>query len=639
MKKSKSTKPSKKEIKTQKEQIDAAELIKEYDKSFDALETTHSEFEDREKVLFGKQTEETKYDVKIVDPTLQTAIIKQNNQLMSQLPTGRVTSISKANYGQAVLMDLVLHKYVIPNATSQYNVFTKIWLMSLYTKVYGSFAILVDYVDRNGYVGPDFFLIPARAVVLQIGKYTMEDSDYVYIRSVVSKDWLKKRDKKVWKNIDEILEAENTLDQSSGNYASYAEKTYSTTPTDLIELVTKYERGKWITFAPQSGFITRELEKKEKDLPVIMNYSYPMLDRVMGLGEIERGITIHQSQNELTNLYMSAVKMSVAPPVKIDLSGVVPKTIVNKPGAKWIIRNGAMNAVQEVQRSPLGLTTFQSTYGFLKSSILGLTNTTDTSISRSMDVGMGKTPQALKMQQAMEQTKTSFDMRMLEGTISKLYTKMINSMTTKQKKPMKFYLLEDEIKTLAETYPDVAKLVNESTGEMIIQPSKIKDAKYKFLIDPASTMKKDEVLQNENVKMLIETINKLPGASDQILKTGELMLGDKKLIFSELIQQLIKTSSLEGIDRLLVDNDKQEQQEEIVTEHQKDEALSNMQPMPPMPGMGMQPGMPGMPGMPAPAPVMPMQPMQPMQPASVMPAPINFENDPELAEIINQIGG
>ena len=95
------------------ERAKASELIQDYQEAFNALETIHNEFEDREKVLFGKQTETNKYATKIVDPTLQTAIIKQNNQLMSQLPTGRVTSISKANYGQAVMMDLILQKYIL----------------------------------------------------------------------------------------------------------------------------------------------------------------------------------------------------------------------------------------------------------------------------------------------------------------------------------------------------------------------------------------------------------------------------------------------------------------------------------------------------------------------------------------------
>lgn len=622
-----------------KAQIEGEKYLTSYNSDFEAMSSIRDDFEEREKILLGVQTEDTKDDrnANVVDPTLQTAIIKQTNQLVTNLPTGQVKPISKGNVGEAFLMNLILHKYVIPNALSQYDVFTKIWLMSLYTKVYGSFGVMVDYVVKDDYVGPDFTLIPARAIVFQPGKYTIEDSDYVWVRSTVSREWLKERDKSIWKNTDYVLEETDTLTPSTTDYSTYSEEKYSTSSTDDIELITKYTKDKWITFS-SNGYIVREIKNPHgNNIPVIMNYSYPLLDRIFGLGEIERGTALHKMQNELINLHLDAIKTSIAPPVKIDLSGVVPRTIVNKPGAKWIIRNGAMNAVQEMQRSPLGLSTFQSTYGFLKGAILSLTNTTDTSVSKTVDPGMGKTPQALKMQMAMEDVKTSFDIRMLESTITKIYDRMIELIVIKQKKPIKFYLLDDEINALLKEYPKLAKHVNKKSGKIIIKPDSFKDIDYKFIIDHTSTVRKDQAMQHQAINDLMDKLLKLPTVSKQIEETGEALLGDKKLVFSELVSSFVKTANLDDTDKLLVDNDKKAEQQNIVKQHQKEQGIQGMIQSGAMPGMAPQGGVPMPPQQVVPQPQMaPQQPMPPQMPQSPV---ANLENDPQLAAIINQLGG
>jgi len=74
-------------------EVSITRLIDEYKEDFDALSTIHDEFSDKEKVLMGVKVDKiTKGSTKsqIVDPTLQTAILKQNNETMAQLPTGKV---------------------------------------------------------------------------------------------------------------------------------------------------------------------------------------------------------------------------------------------------------------------------------------------------------------------------------------------------------------------------------------------------------------------------------------------------------------------------------------------------------------------------------------------------------------------
>ena len=79
---------------------------------------------------------------------------------------------------------------------------------------------------------------------------------------------------------------------------------------------------------------------------------------------------------------------------------------------------------------------------------------------------------------------------------------------------------------------------------------------------------------------------------------------------------------------MLVDNDKTDQQEEIVSQQQKEQGLNDA--MANVQAQGMQQGTAQQP---------PMQPPMAPQAQPQAQPPVNFENDPVLAELINSIGG
>jgi len=439
------------------------QYLEEYNTDFDALAPIHDEFEDKEKMLMGVRVDSiTKNSTRsqIVDPTLQTAILKQNNETMAQLPTGKVDTYA-GDQGKGMLMNLILEHHITPNANSQFDIYTKLWLLSLYRKVYGSFGCLVDYVQSDNYTGPDFTLIPARSIIPQKGKFTVENCEHLSIRSVVTRDWLLNRDPKYWKDIDKLLEHAPEARQDT-DYQTYTEQKYSSEPytagkKNEFELITRYEGDRWVTFSRDAKLCLRDIENPHDngEIPVVVAHSYPLLDRFFGLGEFERGKNLHRAQSSLINLYMDGVKMSIFPPLKADVKNLVMKTIKRDPGSIWFVKNGQMGAIDQLQLSPQGLNTFQSTYGFLKGAMLSLTNTTDTSISQDVDTGMGKTPQALKMQQMTQQMKAGFDRKMMDIAIERIYNKMIDVMLSRQEKPLKLKFMQSEVEQIQSRYPEV----------------------------------------------------------------------------------------------------------------------------------------------------------------------------------------
>lgn len=601
---------------------EVSELISQYQNDKDAIQPIHDEFEEKENILLGVPKDSMTVNEtrsRVQDPTMLSAIIKQNNATMAQMPTGQIKALSVKNRGKALFMDLAFHNHVLPQANSQFDVYTKLWLLSFYRKVYGSMGVLVDYVVKPNYVGPDFTLVPARSIIPQAGKTSINDSDRVFIKSKVSKKWLESRDDKIWKNIDKALKSPHNQDDSDEESTIEQKYERGQFKKDDYEIITRYEADRWVTFSKDASVVLRDIPnpQKNQEIPVVMCHSYPLLDRFFGLGEFERGKTLHFAMSSLINLYLDGVKMSIFPPLKLDPSSIADwNSFQLGPGSVWLMRSGQLAGIEQMQLSPQGLNTFTNTYSFLKGAMLTLTNSTDTSISQDQDVGFGKTPQALKMQAAMEGAKTGFDRKMLEIATEQTFDKMVDLIAKRQEQPMKLYLEGEDLKKVAEVSPDVVEMFEEGDmGQVVIKPKDVANCEYRYEIDGGSTVKKDEMMENATITELIGLVTKIPGAMEQIAQGGIFRVGNQQIEFGEMIKRWIISSGITDWDK-------------IVTEVKEPDMANFEDPALQQAFQGMNPGQPpqGMPpqGMPQGMPPIPQQ--QPQQ----------FQ-DPQIAQVMAEL--
>lgn len=545
-------------------------LVDDYLASLGAMESIHNEFEEKEKILLsqpiGKISKE-ELNTRLTDPTLLSAVIKQNNSVMAQMPSGKIVALTKENRGKSLFMDLIFHNHVIPNATSQYDVFTKLWLLSFYRKVYGSMPALVDFVTGGSYgkkgAGPDFTILPIRSVIPQVGKYTETDCDYIYVRSRVSKTWLENRKgDDNWKNIDKILEAKGDFTMEY-NASSYVERKTEggMVKRDEYELVTRYENDKWTTFHPATKVVAREFGNPQKndEKPVVMCHAYPLLDRFIGLGDFERGKTLYAAAGNLISLYMEGMKVGIRPNIKVDPSAIENWAQIKQygivPGQVFLMKPQFFDKLEQMSLAP-NLNSFQSTYQFLKAAIMTVTNTSDTSISQDTDVGFGKTPQALKMQAFSQGMQTQFDRRMLEISTEKIFDRMIDLIAKRQEKPMELYLKEADLKAVSEIAPDVVEMFEVGNmGKVTIKPKDIANAEYRYEIDAGSTVKKDEIIENQTLTEILGFIMKMPGAMQAAAQGGLIPLGDKMFNLGEAVKRWVITSGVTDWDKIITDNE------------------------------------------------------------------------------------
>lgn len=560
-----------------REQFEAAQ------KGMDRLrDDPQCSFDEKEALLLGRNLDGVSATTKsqVFDPRLSTVVFERSARVMAQIPTGKIQALTQADKGKNILLNLILQKYIIPNADSQFDLLTKFRLWDLYSMVYGSFPALIDYRVDKDYVGPDLWLIPIRSFFPQSGVTTIDDAEHVFISTFVSVGWLKTRNKEKWK-LDKLLEkiaasGGKKKSEQDSNRKSYIERqyedpmTYAKGDSKQIELVTRYERDRWVTFAPEyleeinDDAVVRDIPNPQKnnEIPVVMKHCFPLLDRIIGLGEFERGKTLQYAINSLINLYLDGVKMSIFPPMIVNPEGVVPSSLKYEAGVRWLETQA--NSIRNFQTSPQGTDTFQSTYTFLIAALMNQSGTTDTTVTRQTDPGMGKTPAAVQYLAAREGSRDNWDRFMMERAIEKTFNIFTDLLVNKQEKPIEMGLFKEEIEKVAAVYPDATKMFDSGEyGKVTVKKGLLQEGqtKYRFFVDEGTTMKKDEQAENEALTTVIGLLLKIPAAAQQIAQTGKIILGNKVFDFGEALRRWMITSGTQDWEKIIRELTPEEQEE------------------------------------------------------------------------------
>lgn len=522
---------------------------------------------DREALFLGinrdKASEEARSNVNTQD--LQNLVIDGASRVMAQLPTGRSQVMTRADRGKNQLMNLLLEKHIFENTHSvQHPWKVKLRMWDMYSRIYGAMPMLAVWRVDDEYTGPDAYLINPRHCRFQPGKTTVQECDYVFVDSWVSVSWLEGRDKKIWKNIPELLRrAKDDRDSKQG--ADERDLTYIEQQSrdgfvgeegkfGQILLVTQYEKDKWTTFSPKYDITVREIKNPNNDnrIPIVMKQCYPLMDRIYGLGEFERGRTLQYAVNSLVNLYMDGVKMSIFPPVILTGQNAVPASIKYEPFAKWV--ETQPNSIRRHEVSPGGLNTFERTYAFLKSALLNMGATTDTSVSTNTDPGQGKTPQALKMQENREGARDAWDRHMMESAYEELCNIFVNMFGAQQEKPIRLDIFKKEIETLQGLYEGeniLEVFTSGEYGQLTAQPDAFKFGEepipVKYYVDAGSSSKKDDKTENENLGAIMALVMKNPQIMEALQAKG------LQLDMAELFKRFFISSGVQDWDKILIE--------------------------------------------------------------------------------------
>jgi len=542
------------------------EILQRRQAAEDYLSTKRQMWDSAEKLFHNKLADAISETTKsqVFDPKLSTLTIERGYRVMAQMGVGKAKALSKNDVGGSTLMNLILDKYILPNANAQFDFLTKVRMIDIYSNVYGNFFALVDWdIKKNGYVGPDLWLLNIRDVFPQVGAASVDDSDYMIVRTWKPMSYFENLDKKDgFKNIDKIVRnlKGRTGSRQGRGAEQLTEREVSQYPQSApakgkgyFEVLTQYEGDRWVDFCVDADMEFRDQDNPHDDgeLPIVAKYSIPLLDDFMGMSDFERGGSMQNVINSVWNLYLDAVKMSIFPPVLINKDNVASASSFKwGPTEKWLARGQVDNVAKTLTLSPQGIPTFNNTYQVANAAILNLFGTTDTAVSAETDPGMGKTPEALKMQGARENTRDNADRFYVEQFLKKTIKKMINLVSKKQKSAVVLRLFEDEIKELAKSYPDIEEMYDEKSGKLTIRSDKFGSTLYDYEIISGSTFAVDEKAQQDNLTQLLTLFIKSQTPQGNLL-ISQLKQDGYNLKFGELFKRIVSKMGIQDWDKIL----------------------------------------------------------------------------------------
>lgn len=555
-----------------------------FDASYNSLATKRDMWDEVEAIFANQLNDSISQGTKsqVMDQKLSGMILEREARVMNKLAIGKYRPISSNDIGSSKILGLTVDKYIIPNANAQFPFLIKLRMLDRYSNIYGNYFAMIDWdIKKNGYIGPDMWLLPIRDVYPQVGAVSLTDSDYIIVRTWKPLSFFKGLGKsKTYKNLPSIIKK---LEDKTGDKDTDEEKSArkedqypdieSSTGDGYFEVLTMFERDHWVDYVPAAQEIFRDIKNPHDngELPIVCKHSIPLIDDFMGMGDMERGKTMQYTLNSLWNLYLDAIKISIFPPTILNKDNIIASTIKWGPGAKWLVRNSVGNSVQQLAINPRGIESFQATYQTVNASLLNLFGTTDTAVSAQTDPGFGRTPQALKYQMQRENSKDSVDRFYMEEVLTEIMRKIANLWSKKQPSSITMRLFRNEIEELAAEYPEIKDYYNEDIGKLTINRKMTGSTLYDYEIVSGSTYAVDQQAQQQ-------ALHELLGLLTQNLQIGQdgrvtspiimkMLEEGKEVKISEIVSHIMADANIKDIGKIIID--KNASGREITPEEQK----------------------------------------------------------------------
>lgn len=519
---------------------------KEYESDWDIHRNYINTFDPYEAMLVGQVYDSVSGSVdgsKITDSYAMTLAKERADRVIAKTPDGETKSAGRADVGKAAFMDILRQKWIYPNANAQRPFLEKLNLWQLYSSVYGYMPMFYDWnVSPTGYIGPDCWLWNPRNLVPQQGKVSLEDMDYVTALTWVGKKQLEDiLDDQTESNDGEEnkvqaggwdADALRLLIEMAGDEVTDADSEKDSlivrkrTPQGSkkgICLATRYEAGEdgeWITFAPDHACLeVRRIKNPHKNgrIPFVIKYSQPLFDSFYGLGDFQRAKPLQFARDGVRNLYFSAVKMNLVPPLVVNANGVQKHTLDYRAGG--VMMETIPNSIRRLETSTAGLATYQAVQSDLTGSLLSLYGTQNASIpgAEALNPSQGKTPQAINNYAEKEATRDGAERRHLETAIEQLTDGFFSLIANIGTEEIPVQLFAEDIQDIVDAgLEDVLGLFKGdfqpdqtlTAGDLIIDPKSLKGVEYRFSIATDSTVKLSKEQQLAELERQMNNIAK-----------------------------------------------------------------------------------------------------------------------------------
>lgn len=499
---------------------------------------------------------------KVTDGTVAAVVSKTPKRIVQQLPTGSVKSAK--NDWLNIVAGFVYTNKILPYANHQFSLTQKCWAAIDKGLTLGSQPGYVPFLNHNGHFSTDLSLPFAEDVLLEPGKLSDKESNFIFMRSwyqpkdieaIIDKE---KRLKAKAKDRDEIYESGWNLSElakiknlttSEANIANTNQDQNQRRARSGVEIVHAFQRGKggkFYSFHADTGKIVRTRENKDPRGAIPIHYFYADTDlsNPLGRGYIELVASLQNLMDAEMQMYQYNRALMLNPPVL--LHGV------NKNRFKFAPNVAVETSVPDAFIRPVAIDTtaianFPALYGLTKSQMLNMLSSPDTSISSDIgNPGFSKTPAGVKSQQANISVDDNFIRKQFESWFEDVSETMIN-----------LYFAErrgiDELQLDKATAEKLRKLTD-FDQEMLSDDNKIRidyddeTEKLQFQVDASTSNMKDDAAERDRLVELLDLSQKYPALSEILGKKG----------VTELVDRIIVKSGVEDPEKILPKQDDQE---------------------------------------------------------------------------------
>src|SRR3990167_4655690 len=506
---------------------------------------------------------------KTTDGTTASIIRKTPHRIIQQLPTGKVKSTT--NDWLSVIASFIYTNKIIPSANEGYALLQKCWSVVEKFLTFGYCPTYVPFVNHHGYFCTDLRIPYWGDIFLQPGKLSDADSNYVFMRS-----WWQTKD------IDALIESQGKLDKKLRTWdieALKAVKDFESTKDEKaktpaereknidskggVELITGFQRGKgskFYTFHIQtagagnkkgSGTIVRTKINKDPRGELPVSFAYGDIDgsNPFGRSIIELVGGLQNLMDAEMQMYQYNRALQLNPPL-IKRGNFSKNKIKFAPNIIIDVGSDPNATVEPLRIDSDALKNFPQNYGMMKSQMLNLLASPDTSISAEIgNPGFSKTPQGVEASQANLSIDDNYVRKQFETWFERWSETAIN-----------LYFAErtgiEELQLDKDTASELRELAAEGKFDprMLSDDNKIQidydsaTEALKFEVDASTSKMQDEVKELQSLQGLNEFLKK-----SEILQS--IVPPEKTM---ELWNAIVDNSGTENRDRLKMNNkDKQ----------------------------------------------------------------------------------
>lgn len=458
---------------------------------------------------------------RVTDGTLAGLIQETPKRIIQQIPTGKV----KANdEWLSILATYILEKEILANSDYVVDLIQKCWAMTSKALTYGSQPVFVQFLQRGDNFVTDFSLPYIKHVLLEPGKLSDKDSNVIWVRTfwqrnqieqIIEKEQnLSAKAKKRGEAYDgswDIKALKEVLDKAdSKDYDAQTPNEHDKgIDTRAIELDHCFQRGvgaKFYTISPITKKVVRRKKNKDPRGAIPIHYMYANVDlsNPLGRGSVEMsgGMQNLLDSEVQTYQYMRAMMMN---PTIVATGKVSASMIKFKP--KHVIKISDPNAtIKPLDLSTSSLERFPENYGLIKSQILNLNNSLDTSISsESGNPGFSKTPAGINANEVKLGVADNYIRKQFEANWQDVMETEVNLYFAEREGVSELEVDKATAAKLRKVEPDS---VNEKNMVRIDYSGETE--KLRFRVDPSTSSLKDNQQQVDVIGGLIDKIEATP---------------------------------------------------------------------------------------------------------------------------------